>query len=144
MVEASELELKDLDYQEMLLYLQLNLNKVTNIGYIRGFLPSRAKSKGRKPTMRNKQVRAPSHQSKVEETKQIWIHKAVPEGKHIRRRIVAKVIEIGINVLFNTFAYTFGGKLYHQFARAPIGTRVRCAVANLLMEWLLRKMETIF
>ena len=128
----------------MLVYIGLNRDKVTNLGYIASFLPVRSKSKGRNPTMRNPQVRGPRKQEVIPEEKQIWIHKEVPDSNIIRKKILGKVVEIGIRVLFSTFCYTFGGKLYHQQEGAPIGTRVSCAAANLLMEWLWRRVQTIF
>ena len=63
MVQESDLEFQDLDYKEMLLYISLNTDKVTNIGYINAFLPTRAKRFGRPPTVRNKQLSAPKKQS---------------------------------------------------------------------------------
>ena len=78
MVETSELEFEDLDLQEMLLYIKLNADRATNIGSLQSLLPRRAKMRGGHPTMRNRQVRAPSHQNKIEEDKLICIHKEVP------------------------------------------------------------------
>ena len=54
------------------------------------------------------------------------------------------MVEVGINVLFTTFTYTFGGKLYILLTGAPIGARVSCAAANLLMEWLWGEMRQLF
>ena len=78
MVETSELEFEDLDLQEMLLYIKLNADRATNIGSLQSLLPRRAKMRGGHPTMRNRQVRAPSYQNKIEEDKLICIHKEVP------------------------------------------------------------------
>ena len=75
--------------------------------------------------------------------RRLWIHKDPPSSVYARRKIVAKVVEIAINTLFTKFVYTFGSKLYLQQAGAPIGTRVACAAANLLMEWLWDRVEDI-
>ena len=132
-----------LDYQEMLLYIRLNRDKVSKLGYLKHYLPVRSKTGGRSPGMKMKQLRGPKRQSEIEDDHLLWIHREPPEGEATRRKILAKVVEIGINELFTTFIYTFGGNLYHQQSGAPIGTRVACAAANLLMEWVWSRMMDI-
>ena len=76
--------------------------------------------------------------------KRYWIHKEEPQGLVIRRKIISKVVQIAVNTLFSTFVYTFGGKLFLQLSGAPIGTRVACAAANLLMEYLWDRVKEVF
>ena len=57
MVERSDLEFGMLDYQEMLLYIRLNRDKVSKLGYLEHYLPVRSKTGGRSPGMKMKQLR---------------------------------------------------------------------------------------
>ena len=93
--------------------------------------------------MSNEQLRGPWHQSELDAEKLLWVHRDPPSSLYLRKKILAKVIEIGVQELFSTFAYTFGGSIFHQKSGAPIGTRVACASANLLMEWVWRQLSTI-
>ena len=94
--------------------------------------------------MTNTQIEGPHHQSLIPENKQLWIHKEPPDSLYMRKLILSKVVEIGVQTLFTTFTYTFNGKLYHQQEGAPIGTRIACAAANLEMEWTWQRMKQIF
>ena len=80
--------------------------------------------------MRSEQVKGPWHNEDIEKDKLQWIHKPPPKNIMLRRKILAKAIEVGVKLLFSTFAYTFGGKVYRQLDGAPIGTRVACAAAT--------------
>ena len=75
----------------------------------------------------------------LKEEELLWIHKSPPDSQWLQKRILGKAVEVGIKVLFSSFSYTFGGKFYLQLEGAPIGTRVACACANLVMEWLWEK-----
>ena len=94
--------------------------------------------------MRSEQVKGPWHQEDLEKEKLQWIHKPPPRNIRTRRKILGKAIEVGVKLLFSTFAYTFGGKIYKQLEWAPIGTRVACAAANLVMEFVWNRVRTIF
>ena len=94
--------------------------------------------------MRCDQVKGPWHQEDLDREKLQWVHKPPPRNVRLRRKILGKVIEVGVKLLFTTFSYTFGGKIYKQLDRAPIGTRVACAAANLVMEHVWNRMRAIF
>ena len=111
MIENSELLVENLDYTEMLLYIRLNKEKVKNLGQVEHFLPVRSRGGGREPSMRNDQIKGPWHQKDILEEKRLWIHKDPPQNEATRRKILTKVVEIGIQELFVSFVYTFGGKL---------------------------------
>ena len=144
MAEWSDLEIEGVDYTEMLLYIRLNQEHAGDLGYLANFLPVRRSKGGTGPTMRNTQIKGPWHQEELEKEKLLWIHKSPPRNVRIRRKILGTAVRIGVRLLFTTFAYTFGGKVYKQLAGAPIGTRVACAAANLVMEFVWNRMRTFF
>merc|ERR1711954_458926 len=119
-------------------------DKVEDIGYVANFLPTRRHKGGGGPTMRSEQVKGPWHQDEICRDKLQWVHKPPPRNVKIRRKILGKAIEVGVKILFTTFAYTFGGKIYHQLDGAPIGTRIACAAANLVMEYLWDRVRAYF
>ena len=51
-----------------------------------------------------------------------------------RRKIIAKVTEIAVRILWEKFSYKFGGKNYHQKSGGPIGVRATGAASQLVME----------
>ena len=100
MIERSELQVNNLDYTEMLLYIQLNRSKVRKLSYIENFLPVRKRKGGKEPSMKNDQIRGPWRQTEVEEDKLFWIHREPPQSEAAKRKILALVVEIGIQELF--------------------------------------------
>ena len=49
--------------------------------------------------------------------------------------VVAEVIKICTEVMFNNHLYTFGGKIFKQKKGGPIGLRGTCAIARLTMSY---------
>ena len=119
MAETSDLEIENIDYTEMLLYLRLNQDLAGDMGTLANFLPVRRHKGGGGPTMRCDQVKGPWHQEDLDREKLQWIHKPPPRNIRTRRKILGKAIEVGVKLLFSTFAYTFGGKVYKQLEGAP-------------------------
>ena len=52
----------------------------------------------------------------------------------VKRKIIAKVIELAVIVCMGTHLYTFGDKLYLQSAGGPIRMRFTTSLANLVMK----------
>ena len=50
-----------------------------------------------------------------------------------KRRIVAEVMRLSVELMFETHCYSFGGKIYRQTEGGPIGLRSTCAVARVVM-----------
>ena len=48
-----------------------------------------------------------------------------------KKRIVATIIEIHVNVMMSTHVYVFCGKYYLQLNRGPIGLRAKAYLASL-------------
>ena len=62
-----------------------------------------------------------------------WIFPEVVLSKEDKRRILAAVIRVVVEVLFSNHLYTFGGKTFRQKKGGPIGLRATCAIARLVM-----------
>ena len=53
-----------------------------------------------------------------------------------KRKILATVIKIAVETMFNTHIYCFDSTYYLQMKGGPIGLRATCAVARLAMvDW---------
>ena len=64
-----------------------------------------------------------------------WIFsKTKPEGI-LRRKLMAKVIEVGVRTSFREQIYTFGDEIFHQREGGPIGSRLTMVCARLIMIW---------
>ena len=55
-------------------------------------------------------------------------------SEDVKREIIATVVQIAVEFMFNSHIYTFGGKLFKQKSGGPIGLRGTCAVARLIMQ----------
>ena len=60
-----------------------------------------------------------------------------------KRDIIAVVVKISVEKMFETHLYSFAGKTYRQSGGGPIGLGITCAVARVCMsawdkEWLER------
>ena len=62
-----------------------------------------------------------------------WIFPNVVLSREDKRKILAAVVRIAVEVLFSTHLYTFGGKTFLQKKGGPIGLRATCAIARLAM-----------
>ena len=73
----------------------------------------------------------------------MWVFPKVTLTELEKRMVVATVIQIGVEKLFSTHMYTFGGKFFLQQSGGPIGLRGTCAAARVVMsrwdkKWLER------
>ena len=73
------------------------------------------------------------HFSFVEKYHFFWIFPDVKLKEEEKREILATVVAIAVQVLFETHLYTFGGKNFKQRKGGPIGLRATCALARLIM-----------
>ena len=62
-----------------------------------------------------------------------WIFPEIVLTEVEKKRILAVVVRIGIEALFSTHLYTFGGEVFLQTKGGPIGLRATCGVARVLM-----------
>ena len=58
----------------------------------------------------------------------------IPPTELHRRQFIGRVAEIGTQVIFENFCYTFGGEAYHQLGGGPIGARITICAAKMVMQ----------
>ena len=62
-----------------------------------------------------------------------WIFPRVELTAMDKREVMAELVSLGVEVLFSTHVYTFGGKFYKQREGGPIGLRSTCALARVVI-----------
>ena len=119
--------------------LSLNYSQSQIPANLRSIIPVRTKAQGQrpgitsvaalsgKPTMSSGQWRFPRSQFTTEE----------------KRMLLARAVAIGVKAVFRNHLYQFAGKTYRQSNGAPIGVRLSCAVARLIMNTWDRRLKTI-
>ena len=50
-----------------------------------------------------------------------------------KRRVMAEVLRLSVEIMYSTHIYSFGGKCYKQREGGPIGLRSTCALARVVM-----------
>jgi hypothetical protein len=61
-----------------------------------------------------------------------------------KKRIVAEVMRLAVELMFSTHLYSFGGRCYKQREGGPIGLRSTCALARVVMgRWDVKWKETV-
>ena len=63
-----------------------------------------------------------------------WVFPQITLTEEEKKELVATVVQIVVEALFNHHFYTFGNEIYHQKGGGPIGLRGTCAVARVLMQ----------
>ena len=62
-----------------------------------------------------------------------WVFPEIVLTEEEKRKILAAVIRVAVEVLFSSHLYTFGSKTYLQKKGGPIGLGATCAIARLVM-----------
>ena len=136
----TDISFEGVNYEEMAIYIALNYSSPSQIpANLRSIIPVRTKARGQrpgitsaaalsgKPTMSSGQWRFPRSQFTTEE----------------KRMLLARAVAVGVKAVFRNHLYQFAGKTYRQSNGAPIGVRLSCAVARLIMNTWDRKLKTI-
>ena len=50
-----------------------------------------------------------------------------------KKRVMAEVLRLGVELMFSTHIYTFGGRHYKPRERGPIGLMSTCALSRVVM-----------
>ena len=142
-VMESGIKWEQIDYLEATRYIALNwTEEQCSNSKLRRVLPRRRSNKGTRPGVRGT---GPSGPTRGDQEQWRWRpNLKLKEAE--KREILARVIQIAVNVMFRTHVYTFGGQTYRQTSGGPIGLRSTCAVARLVMKvwddkWLARLSE---
>ena len=80
-------------------------------------MPKRRFRKGPRPGLNSKDV----HSKEIGADSQ-WQFPNFPDDqppKDLRRRLIAKVLEVGVRTSFDEHIFTFGGKIFHQSEGGP-------------------------
>ena len=50
-----------------------------------------------------------------------------------KKKVIAEVLRLGVDIMYDTHIYTFGGRNYKQWEGGKIGLRSMCALARIVM-----------
>ena len=110
MVSKSRMKFENIDMKEMLKLLNVNEDKI-DVGFLKNFLPRRKHNRRRMPTMKNAQMMGPHNEYSIPEEERLWEFPPLPETEELNRKLVGKVMELSIQIIFKNYVYTFNGKL---------------------------------
>ena len=136
-VLESKVEFKGLNHKEVITYLALNMN-ITEARHakIAHLLPKRRSRRGRRPLITGKQaMAAESHHEEH------WIFPSEKPTRQELKMLFAKCLEIATLTLFTTHLYQFNAIIHKQKSGAPIGLRISCAVAKIVMNMFDRRFD---
>ena len=135
----SNIKWEENDYLEGARYVALNWSedKCRSSGLWR-ILPHRRKNKGIRPGLRGE---GPQGGSRGDQEQ--WVFPHVRLRPHERRLLIATVLEIATEAMFQYHFYNFAGKKFQQLEGGPIGLRGTCTIARLVMQAFDRKWEDI-
>jgi hypothetical protein len=127
----SSIVVKGLDYKEMARYAWLGERDglTSGVEEVRRLLPIRNSTRGTGPGFKNKEVNGPEKHTEIS-----WTFPTCTPTAQEERDLFGIMVEIGIRVLWSSFCYTFGGKIYLQQAGGPIGARITMAASRLRMQ----------
>ena len=61
-----------------------------------------------------------------------------------KKRVMAEVMRLAVELMFSTHVYSFGGRCYKQREGGPIGLRSTCALARVVMgRWDMKWKEKV-
>ena len=128
-VERTKIKWEDLDYVEGTRLIVLNRSALYCRGHqLSRVLPVRRKRTGVRPGVTGKGPLGPERG----DTEQ-WVWPRVKLTEEERTMVIAEVVKILAEVMFQNHLYTFGGQVYRQKRGGPIGLRGTCALARLTM-----------
>ena len=136
-VQNSNIKWEETDYLEGARYVALNWSeeKCRSSGLWR-ILPKRRHKNGTRPGLKGV-----GPQGGVRGDQDQWVFPHVRLRPKEKRLLVAVVVEIATEAMFQHHYYHFGGKKYKQTGGGPIGLRGTCTIARLVMQIWDRKWE---
>ena len=130
-VLESGVQWEELDYLEGARYVALNWSEArcrsSPLGRI---LPWRRKTGGRRPGLTGCGPQGPGRG----DTEQWVFPTRVRLRREEKRLLVATVIELATEAMFENHFYGFGNKMFKQMEGGPIGLRGTCTIARLCMQ----------
>ena len=129
-VKISKINFMGFDYQQIGIYLALNLskNEIKELGLSK-FVPTRLVKKGGKSKikMSSQETRSPNIYL------QKWSFTPFTPNLKEKRLMFSKAMEIAVKVCFRNHLYQFKGLVYRQTEGGPIGLRLSMAVSRIVM-----------
>ena len=122
MILKSKIRWTDLEYMEGARMVALNKSEdwIRKEGLSR-IIPRRRKRQGTRPGPTGKDPRSRDIGSQEQ-----WIFPDIVLTEDEKRRILAAVVRVAVEILFSTHLYTFGGEVFLQQKGGPIGLRATC------------------
>ena len=128
-VIESEVKWEGINWKEAVRYIALCHDELwCRSSRLARVLPRRRHKKGTRPGVTGAGPRGPE-----EDGEEQWKFPPVELAELEKRHIMAEVMRIGVETMFQTHAYSFGGATYIQSEGGPIGLRSTCAVARVVM-----------
>ena len=128
-VMDSDIVWTGIDWKEATRYLVLGRSREWCFRHkLRRVLPIRRSTRGTKPGMTGQGPLG----ADVGDEKQ-WVFPKVEITKLEKKLIISEVLRLGVETMFDTHMYTFGGRIFKQSEGGPIGLRSTCAVARVIM-----------
>ena len=121
---------EDLDYLEGCRMIALNRSAAYCRKHpLHRVLPVRRAKTGSRPGVTGK---GPSGKQRGDQEQ--WRFPQVTLTTEEKKMIIAEVVKITTEVMFENHLYTFGGRVYRQRRGGPIGLRGTCAIARLCIQ----------
>ena len=125
----SDITWEDLDYMEGARLIVLNRSAAhCRSSPLHRVLPVRRKKSGRRPGVTGA---GPLGQERGDTDQ--WLFPSIKLTEEEKKLIIAEVVKICTEIMFENHLYTFGGKVFRQKRGGPIGLRGTCAIARLVM-----------
>ena len=128
----TEVKIMDTNLLEATRFLVLTMEKEElERSPLRGYLPKRRKVEGKK-TGKLGLTTANSLAPGVNDMSQ-WVWPDVIVESNVEKEIIAEALARMVGIFCETQTYTFGGEIYRQIKGLPIGPRLTCALARIVM-----------
>ena len=130
--EQSDVEVKEVNYKELSLYLSLNKTdaELQNMG-IYEYCPKRRSNRGPRPN-----ITGCGMIEKEEDRYRPWVFPDTEDmDATIKRKLLTEALRIVLLTLLRTHTYEFAGSLKLQKEGGPIGMEITGVVAQVFMVW---------
>ena len=126
MILSSDIEVGEFCWQEASRYIKLTCHpsEIQSAG-LTSWMPTRRHRKGPRPGLNSRDV----HSKEIGADSQ-WIFPNETPPKSVVRKLLAKVVEVGVKTSFDQHIYTFGGRIFQQVEGGPIGSRLTMVCAR--------------
>ena len=129
-----------MNFIEIAIYIALNYSSHYKIpADVRELIPQRKKARGQRPGVTGS---AAASESPTINGGQ-WRFFRTKFSDAEKKLLLAEAVSIGVRTVFQTHLYQFAGKTYVQKKGCPIGVRLSCAVARLVMNTWDKNLKTI-